>query len=181
MLTLPLLYTEGIPDAGKYPVKVKGSAICFTLSGCCQHRARRKDASGTQKYVCTIQYFGLALSVLTVHYGANVFIPLFSLRFFFKNPGKSPHKHTHTRAHTMIWNSAQPCIMYMLTTQTDALDFVKHGNSELKVRKSPDRKRAKKTPDHFFYLFILSSPRAKIYPSHTGAVQLNKQHIVSHL
>ena len=69
----------------------------------------------------------------------------------------------------------------MLTTQTDALDFVKHGNSELKVRKSPDRKRAKKTPDHFFYLFILSSPRAKIYSSHTGAVQLNKQHIVSHL
>ena len=120
-------------------------------------------------------------SVLTVHYGANVFIPLFSLRFFFKNPGKSTRKHTHTRAHTMIWNSAQPCIMYMLTTQTDALDFVKHGNSELKVRKSPDRKRAKKTPDHFFYLFILSSPRAKIYSSHTGAVQLNKQHIVSHL
>ena len=45
--------------------------------------------------------------------------------------------------------------MYILTTQTDALDFVKHGNSELKVRKSPDRKRAKKTPDHFFFLSFL--------------------------
>lgn len=50
-------------------------------------------------------------------------------------------------------------------------NFVKHGSSELKVCKCPDH-NSKKSPDHFSYLFILSSPHAKIYVSPTGAVQM---------